>query len=298
MKKHYAVFGSPIAHSLSPIIHKIFADEFELELEYDKVHVAPKEFESKVREFFGQGGNGLNITLPHKSQAFQLARSCGPEAARSRTANTMSLKDGVLHADNTDGIGLVRDLRDNLCCDIAGKEILIMGAGGAVSGILPNLINAQPASIDIVNRSEKRINELHKLYFRHLSDKHVRSQFHIWKSHLWRSKNYDFVINAVSVAPVKRYALNIPKSRRQVSHLEIIYPDDLIGPHTIVYDLNYSLEPTDFVNWGVRNEAFLVQDGLGMLVEQAAESFYHWHKVRPQTKGLVQRLRNQLGGGS
>ena len=291
MKKHYAVFGSPIAHSLSPIIHKTFADEFELELEYDKVEVAPSELKSKVLGFFAQGGSGLNITLPHKSQAFRLAHSCGSEAGQSHTANTLSLKDGVLHADNTDGIGLVRDLRDNLCCDIGGKEILIIGAGGVVSGILPSLVRARPARIDIVNRSEKRINELHKLYFRYMTDEHVKAQFHIWKKHFWRSKTYDFVINAISVAHKRRTFL-VPKRKSNLP--EIIYPDEIIGEKTVVYDINYSLEPTEFVKWGRKNQAFSTQDGLGMLVEQAAESFYHWYKVRPQTKGLAQKIRNQL----
>ena len=291
MKKHYAVFGSPIAHSLSPIIHKSFADEFDIKLEYDKVEVEPKEFRSRVQGFFACGGSGLNITLPHKAQAFRLARSCGPEAAQSRTANTLSLKEGVLHADNTDGIGLLRDLRDNLCCDIAGKEILIMGAGGVVSGILPSLLKAQPAHIDIVNRSEKRINELHKFYTRHLASEATKLQVHLWKKYFWRSKTYDFIINAVSVAP-KRRLLQIPN--KQVNLLEVIYPDEIIGPNTIVYDLNYSLEPTEFVNWGLKNQAFSTQDGLGMLVEQAAESFYHWYQVRPQTKGMAEKLRTQL----
>ena len=295
MKKHYAVFGSPIAHSLSPIIHKTFADEFDLELEYEKQEVLPGEFKSRVQGFFAQGGSGLNITLPHKAQAFRLARSCGPEASQSRTANTLSLKDGVLHADNTDGIGLIRDLRDNLCCEIAGKEILIMGAGGVVSGILPSLIRARPTRIDIVNRSERRINELHKFYTRHLANDAVQAQFHLWKKYFWRSKTYDFVINAISVAP-KHRTLHITK--QQASLLEVIYPDEIIGPQTVVYDLNYSLESTAFVKWGARNNAFAAQDGLGMLVEQAAESFYHWYQVRPQTKGLVQKLRNQLGGGN
>ena len=291
MKKYYAVFGSPIAHSLSPIIHKTFADEFDMELEYDKVEVSPGELESKVREFFARGGSGLNITLPHKSQAFRLAHSCGSEAGQSRAANTLSFKDGVLHAENTDGIGLVRDLRDNLCCEIAGKEILIMGAGGVVSGILPSLIKAKPASIDIVNRSERRINELHKLYFRYLTDAHVQAQFHTWKKYFWRSKTYDFVINAISVAP-KRRAFIIPK--RQSTLPNVIYPDEIIGEKTVVYDINYSLEPTEFVKWGRKNHAVSTQDGLGMLVEQAAESFYHWYKVRPQTKGLAQKIRDQL----
>ena len=295
MKKHYAVFGSPIAHSLSPIIHKSFADEFEIKLEYDKVEVAPGELKSKVQGFFGRGGSGLNITLPHKTQAFRLADSCGPEAAQSHTANTLSLRSGVIHADNTDGIGLLRDLRDNLGCEIGGKEILIMGAGGVVSSVLPSLLRAQPKRIDIVNRSERRINELHKFYTQHLASEATKLQVHLWKKYFWRSRTYDLVINAVSLA-AKRRILNMPK--RIASLFEVIYPDEVIGPETVVYDLNYSLEATDFVTWGTRNKAFLAQDGLGMLVEQAAESFYYWHNIRPQTKGLVQKLRNRLGGGN
>ena len=282
MKQYYAVFGDPIEHSLSPIIHSTFAAEFAIDLTYAKVAVAPELLANRVKGFFARGGSGLNITLPHKVAAFDLARSCGLAAGLSRTANTLFMQNGVLHAENTDGIGLLRDLRDNLNCPIAGQDILILGAGGVVRGILPTLLESKPASIHVVNRSPKRLEELRRFCADRL-DSDGKMQFHLWRKYLWRCQSYGLILNAISVS----YA----QGKEQLA----VYPEEIIGERSVAYDINYALGATPFVEWAREHKAFSAHDGLGMLVEQAAESFYYWHKVRPQTKGVVKRLRSRLG---
>jgi shikimate dehydrogenase len=262
----FAVMGNPIAHSLSPLIHTRFAQQAGLELRYDKIEVAKECFESEVSSFFAQGGKGLNITLPFKQRAFAMAARCTPRCQQAKAANTLWMSGKKLHADNTDGIGLIRDLSNYQ--QIAGKRVLLLGAGGAARGIIAPLLAAQVAQLIVVNRSEERAEALQADF----------AQIECCRlSELQGS--YDLIINATS-ASLTEERLSLPQSV-----LEAI---------PFCYDLAYSKEgTTSFVQWAHERGLDAV-DGLGMLVEQAAEAFFIWHGLRPDTASVLSELRKEV----
>ena len=265
----YGVMGFPVSHSRSPVIHRLFALQTGQKLQYELLQVASDKLESAVRQFQSTGGKGLNITLPHKSDVLRLVDDMS-EAARSAGAiNTLSFDDDGIHGDNTDGVGLMRDLVNNLGVRVGGARILILGAGGATRGILTPLLDAKPTNITIANRTLARAADLADHFS--ASGPISACQF----EEVSTVDPYDLVINATS-AGVKG---ETPP-----------YPEAAIGEQTVCYDLSYGLTPTPFSEWAARQSAANSYMGWGMLVEQAAESFFIWRGVRPDTAVVLKQM--------
>ncbi len=269
----YAVFGSPVIHSRSPEIHRTFATQCEQDLIYTKQEVRPDEFELVCKEFFELGGNGLNITLPLKELAFRFADKLTARAQLAGAVNTLALvKDGSILGDNTDGAGLVWDITDNLSWSLTGKNILILGAGGAVRGVLGPLLDKKPASILIANRTaEKAVN--------------LAQQFATIGN-----------VQGTGYDNLPKYAFDIVINGTSMSLGGEIPPITTaqINKQTHAYDMAYASKPTPFLAW--LNDCGLVHlsDGLGMLVEQAAESFKLWRGVMPNTQPVIKQLRDEM----
>lgn len=268
----YAVFGSPIAHSRSPAIHKLFAEQTGQHLVYDKQLVEPEAFDAACRDFFAAGGKGLNITLPLKELAFGLADKQTERAQQAGAANTLKLEDdGSILADNTDGPGLVRDLRHNHGWTIRGKRVLMLGAGGAVRGVMGPLLKEAPQEVWIANRTVERAQTLAGLFSK-------KGNVRACGLDEIPAQAFDLIINGTSLslqgdAP--------PLSKAQLS------------ADTACYDMAYGSEPTAFLRWAEAQGLSRLADGLGMLVEQAAESFQLWRGVMPDTAPVIAALRSQ-----
>lgn len=272
----YAVVGYPVAHSKSPLIHGLFAEQTGQAITYERLEIAPEDFCSAVREFFDQGGKGLNITLPHKEAAWQLVDWRAPNADRAGAVNTLyRLDDGRLAGDNTDGVGMVRDIEHNHGGTLQGARILVLGAGGAVRGVLPRLIAAAPASLCIVNRTVARAEALAQL-FADQFDIQVMSYADLQA----QTTAFDWIINGSAGG-----------LRGELPPL----PDAIVAPATSCYDMVYAPGGTVFQRWALARGAGMALDGAGMLVEQAAESFWLWRGVRPQTAPVIKALRDALG---
>jgi shikimate dehydrogenase len=266
----YAVMGHPIAHSRSPQIHALFAAQTGQALRYDKIAVPPAEFADAVAGFFAGGGSGLNITLPHKETAFRLATRPSAHAARAGTVNTLWLAaDGILCGDNTDGVGLLRDLTRNLQLRLTGQRILLLGAGGAARGVLSTMLEQQPALITILNRTNARADAL-AADFAALGP--VRSGT---VAALAKEATYDLVINATAAS----LSNDIPE-----------FPHNAVNRDTFCYDMAYGPGGTVFTHWAHAQGAVGTAMGLGMLIEQAAEAFFIWRKVRPDTAPVLRAL--------
>jgi len=271
MTDNYAVIGNPIAHSKSPRIHAAFASQTQQDIHYDKQLVEQGKLAEAIAAFREQGGKGLNITVPFKNDAFALADSLTERAQLAGAVNTLVLKDdGTLHADNTDGIGMVRDLTINHSLRIKDAKILLLGAGGAVQGVLLPLLQQQPKEIIIANRTVAKAEILCEKFSAH--GKLSASSFEALSG-----KSFDGIINGTAAS-----------LQGEVPPL----PDNLLNKGAWCYDMMYSSEPTAFVRWGIENGAAKSIDGLGMLVEQAAESFTLWRGIRPETTQLIQSLRD------
>ena len=266
----YAVVGDPVAHSLSPRIHALFASQTGQAVEYTKQRVGADEFQNFVSTFFAEGGGGLNVTLPHKQAAFTLAERHSQRARLAQAVNTLWLaEEGHLQGDNTDGAGIVRDLANNNQVRLSGSRLLVLGAGGAARGALASLVESGPSSIGVLNRTLSRGLEL-KADFAGVYPITVRDYAMVEQAPA------DVIINATSMS----LSGEIP-------------PLDpaLLGSHCCCYDMMYGPEPTAFMNWAAEHGAGKVLDGLGMLVEQAAESFFLWRGVRPETAEVIAALR-------
>ncbi|MGQ9424835.1 shikimate dehydrogenase [Gilvimarinus sp. F26214L] len=267
----YAVFGSPIAHSRSPDIHRMFARQTGEDLIYTKQEVQPAGFEQACREFFELGGSGLNITLPLKENAFQFADRLTTRARLAGAVNTLKLEqDRTILGDNTDGCGLVRDLTVNQEWPLKDKRILILGAGGAVRGVLGPLLDQGPKEILVANRTAEKARQLAHLFEAHGP---VRS----CGLDAIPREGFDLIINGTSMSLGGEAP---PLTAAQ------------LGPETACYDMAYGAEPTAFLRWAGEHGVTRLADGLGMLVEQAAESFNLWRGVMPDTKPVIEALRN------
>ncbi|UVL61713.1 shikimate dehydrogenase [Pseudomonas sp. B21-032] len=271
----YVVFGNPIGHSKSPLIHRLFADQTGQQLEYSTLLAPLDDFSMCAQGFFKQG-LGANVTVPFKEEAYRLVDSLTPRAQRAGAVNTLSkLADGTLQGDNTDGAGLVRDLTVNAGVPLTGKRILLLGAGGAVRGVLEPLLAHNPASLVIANRTVEKAEQLAR-EFADLGPV-AASGFD------WLEEPVDLIINATSAS----LAGELPPISAS-----------LIEPgKTVCYDMMYGKEPTPFCRWAGEHKAAKVLDGLGMLAEQAAEAFYIWRGVRPDTAPVLDELRRQLARG-
>ncbi len=271
----FAVIGNPVAHSYSPRIHHQFAEQFGITLEYKKLLAEPGHFSEAVLDFCSTGGRGLNVTVPFKVDAWQFAQSLSDRARVAEAVNTLLFNsDGIAFGDNTDGAGLLQDIRHNLNFDLKGKRVLILGAGGAVRGILGPLIDASPAKMTIANRTVNRAVRMAE----QLTAGRKILGFRITGCGFdaLTGQIFDLVINGTSAS---------------LSHEMPSLPDALFAPDALAYDLVYASRPTPFMEWAVRNGAASVADGLGMLVEQAAESFSLWHGQSPKTQPVIDLLR-------
>lgn len=276
MTDRYAVFGNPVAHSLSPRIHTRFAEQTGEAIEYTTREVPRDGFAEAVEAFQEAGGRGINITVPFKEEAWQVADSHGPRAEACGAVNTLIFRsDGGRHGDNTDGEGLIRDLRDNQGITLRGRRLLVLGAGGAVRGILQMLAAEEPATLVVANRTVTRAEAL-----LHLCPAAMETAACSFEE-LARIPAFDVIINGTSAA----LANELPP-----------LPDGLLAPGGCAYDLMYGAQPTPFMNWAADRDAGRVSDGLGMLVEQAAESFRLWRGVAPPTAPVIQELRDVIAG--
>ena len=273
----YAVLGNPIAHSKSPTIHRLFAEQTAQDLAYEAILVDPEEtsFQSKVAQLVAQGYLGFNVTVPFKLDAFELADQLSERAQLAQAVNTLSVQDGQLFGDNTDGIGLINDIEHNAGFAIQGKRVLILGAGGAVQGILDPLLQKQPGLVHIANRTAKRAQVLSERF-----DTQVPLTSSDWANIPLNDSDYDLIINGTAASLEGKLLPIDPK---------------LIGKNSLVYDMMYGAEPTCFLNWAQQHQPQCqIRDGLGMLVGQAAEAFRIWRGVQPDTQPVISALKQQM----
>ena len=280
MTDRYAVIGYPIAHSKSPLIHAAFARQTGQDLEYTRILSAPDAFADTVRCFFGDGGQGLNVTVPFKEQAWRLVDAHSPRAATAGAVNTLIRLPGRgLRGDNTDGVGLVRDLTGNHGFDVAGRRVLLLGAGGAARGVLRPLLESGPAELVIANRTLDKAAALvaavadlesggAMVRACGLADLGVADRGPV---------GFDLIINATSTGLTGAVPSIAPS---------------VLAPGAWTYDMVYADTPTPFCRWGLAQGAARAIDGLGMLVEQAAESFFLWRGMRPETAAVIDLLRS------
>lgn len=269
----YGVFGYPVGHSLSPFIHGVFARDTGQQMSYRAYDVAPEEFTGRVQRFFAEGGRGLNITLPHKIAAVEVAQELTARAAHAASVNTLAWQGDCVLGDNTDGVGLVHDLCDNLGLIITQRRLLVLGAGGATRGVLAPLLGLEPAIVMIANRTPERAEALAAAF----ADLGVTQG--VGFAYVGDTP-FDLIINATSAS----LSGDIPP-----------IPAGAIGPQTVCYDLAYGRSAMAFVHWARHAGCANAVQGLGMLVEQAAESFRLWRGVRPQTANVIAALRERIG---
>ena len=287
ISNHFAVIGNPVAHSKSPQIHQLFALQFGIVLQYDRIQVDIGGFDQAVSHFAAHGGAGLNVTVPFKVDAWQLCSNPGNHlSARAQCAqavNTLrfdrdpagsgqTVTGPSVIGDNTDGFGMIRDIENNLDFSIAGKRVLVLGAGGAVRGILGPLADCKPASITISNRTAQKA--------RALAEKFGAEKFVCGIT----GCGYDRVNEPAFDLIINGTAASMDGQLPGIS-------SHCLSADSVVYDMMYAAQPTLFMNWALAHGATKVSDGLGMLVEQAAESFYLWHDRRPDTTPVIDVLR-------
>jgi shikimate dehydrogenase len=268
----FAVIGQPVAHSLSPLIHKAFARQWLVDLDYRKIALSETELPEFLVQFANSGGVGLNVTLPYKQAVLPLCHTLSATAQRAQAVNTLSVVDGRWHGDNTDGLGLVADLTRRHGLDLRGRRTLLLGAGGAAWGVAPALLDAGIGELMVCNRSPERADQL---VDRLAEPDRVHSRY--WQD-LPELPHFDLIINATSAG-------------RGQSALKL--PFTLAGSGTCAVDLSYGRAAIDFLAWAKAAECQTAFDGLGMLLEQAAESFYRWQGVRPETDAIYAELRAQ-----
>ena len=273
MVDQYRVYGNPIAQSKSPAIHQQFAEQTDEALNYEKQLVAETAFSETAEQFFAEGGCGLNITVPFKLDAFEFAHQLTERAQTAGAVNTLKrLDDGTILGDNTDGQGLVSDITDHLGWSLADKNVLILGAGGAVRGVLQPLLAQSPARVVIANRTVAKALSLVKEFRRF-----GKVQACGFKD--LDGQQFDVIINGTSAS----LAGDLPP-----------LPENLLAQHACCYDMMYGAEPTVFMQWAEQQGANNIADGLGMLVGQAAESFHLWRNKKPDVASVIESLRKQL----
>lgn len=268
MTDRYAVIGQPIAHSRSPVIHAQFAKATAQDLRYEAIAIAPESLTAELARLHGEGVRGLNVTLPHKQAVAKLCESVSERAQRAGAVNTLTRTDSGWVGDNTDGEGFMTDLA-RLGLHVTGRRVLVLGAGGATRGILAPLLAAKPALLVVSNRNPWKPEELAELF---------KPQGQITpRTHLaLKGDRYDLVINATSAG----HSGGIP-----------MLPGQLLAPGGECYDLSYCDAHAPFARWAASQGAARCEDGLGMLIEQAASSFAIWRGVRPQTASAMSHVR-------
>ena len=272
MTDRYCVFGNPIAHSKSPAIHTLFASSSDQHLTYEALLAPLDAFANTVRDFVAAGGRGANVTVPFKEEAFRLCDRLSQRAERAGAVNTLVFESNEIFGDNTDGAGLVRDITQNLDFSLSGKRILLLGAGGAARGVILPLLAADPASLFIANRSAEKAEVLAALF----AGSVTVDGGNVAKI---AGKSFDLVINATSAS---------------LSGEILPLPAGVFAAGSLAYDMMYGKGDTVFMAQARQLGAAQCADGLGMLVEQAAEAFALWRGVRPETQPVLASLRAQL----
>ena len=262
----YALFGHPVAHSRSPQIHALFARQSGQTLSYEAIDVPPERFLARAGEFFDGGGRGCNVTFPHKQAALQLAGTLTPRARLAGSINTLALREsGGLLGDNTDGVGLVRDLTGRMGLGLRGRRILLLGAGGAARGAIAPLLELHPAELVLANRSAPRLEQLLAEF------RPVAASLGV-ELGVAGDGACDLIVNATSAS----HSGELPPM-----------PARAVQAGTICYDMFYGREGTAFTRWALAAGAARAEMGLGMLVEQAAEAFHLWRGVLPDTAPVL-----------
>ncbi len=264
----YGVMGYPISHSRSPVIHKLFAIQTRQSLQYELLNVAPDKLEQAVRQFQRTGGKGLNVTVPHKRAVAKLCDQLSERATSAGAVNTLVFQDNEIFGDNTDGIGLLRDLAVNLGVDVTETSVLILGAGGATRGIVGPLLEMQPRTLVIANRTVEKAERIVDRFAQ-------QGPVSACAFDDVPGESFDLIINATSAG---------------VRGETPPYPGAAVGPNTFCYDLSYGAKPTPFCQWARGMSAARAVMGWGMLVEQAAESFHLWRGVRPNTLPVLKQI--------
>ncbi len=267
MSDQYAVIGNPVAHSKSPLIHAAFARQTGQDLVYERLLAPNDAFVATANVFRARGGRGLNVTLPFKGEAFHYATVLSERARSAQAVNTLKFDGDMIFADNTDGAGLVNDLVRNLGCVIAGRRILLMGAGGAARGVIEPLLQQQPAQLVLANRTPEKAQLLAQSF---------RGALEAVSYAALTGRQFDLVVNATSAS----LAGELPQ-----------LPPGVFARGALAYDMMYGRGETPFLSFARGEGAARLADGLGMLVEQAAESFFVWRGLRPDSAPVLQRLR-------
>ena len=265
-----AVIGNPVAHSRSPDIHGAFALQAGLDVRYVKILAPLEGFAETVTSFVRDGGYGFNVTVPFKHDAFTMCDEVSDIARQSKTVNTVTvMEDARLRGDNTDGFGLIRDIEHNQGWKIGGKRILLLGAGGAISGVLPDLIQVRPASIHIFNRTHEKAERLQALHGGVVQAKRYEEL----------EAAYDIIVSGTSAG---------------LSGEQVALPPSVIGGRSRCYDMIYGADATPFNRWAMEQGCTECSDGLGMLIEQASAAFDIWFKFKPDTRPVIRALRAAL----
>lgn len=273
MTDKYAVLGNPIAHSKSPLIHAAFAKQTGEDIRYEATLAPLDGLRQTLQHLIDEGYQGANVTVPFKFEAYDACHQHTERAFVAGAVNTLTFNGGHIAGDNTDGAGLVRDITHNLGHALQGARVLLLGAGGAAQGVLQPLVKAAPANITVTNRN---VEKAHVMVQRLAIEQPICPISVLEFTAL--NQPFDIIINATS-AGLTDSALPIP--------------DAVFGNHTLAYDMMYGRE-TPFMAQARVNHA-QVADGLGMLVEQAAEAFASWRGVRPDTQPVLQQLRRTIG---
>ena len=272
LKKHFAVIGNPIHHSLSPQIHRAFAKEAGLDIDYEAVLSPIDEFKNTIHKLIAKKLSGANVTLPFKKEAYQLATKHSNHAKIAQAVNTLAFKEDEIIGHNTDGIGLVRDLEENLRMNLKNKKILLIGAGGAAEGVIYSILEKNPSELTLTNRTIEKSNVI-----QNKMDVHAKS--------------FDVNLNVIEIAkcPLQYFDLIINATSTSLNNADLDLNHKVFHEGSLAYDMMYGKE-TSFIR-EAQSQGSKTSDGLGMLVEQAAEAFFIWHHIKPKTKSVIESLR-------
>ena len=272
LKKHFAVIGNPIHHSLSPQIHAAFAKENGLDIDYESVLSPLDQFKNTMHQLIQQKFTGANVTLPFKKEAYQLATTHSGHARIAEAVNTLEFKEDEIIGHNTDGIGLVRDLEQNLDTHLKNKKILLIGAGGAAEGVIYSMLEKKPSELTLTNRTIEKSNVI-----QNKMDVHAKSF------------NVNLNVTEITKCPHQYFDVIINATSASLINAELHMDPKVFHVGSLAYDMMYGKE-TSYIR-EARSQRSKTSDGLGMLVEQAAEAFFIWHHIKPQTKSVIASLR-------
>ena len=273
LKKHFAVIGNPIHHSLSPQIHAAFAKENGLDIDYESVLSPLDQFKNTMHQLIQQKFTGANVTLPFKKEAYQLATTHSGHARIAEAVNTLEFKEDEIIGHNTDGIGLVRDLEQNLDTHLKNKKILLIGAGGAAEGVIYSMLEKKPSELTLTNRTIEKSNVI-----QNKMDVHAKSF------------NVNLNVTEITKCPHQYFDVIINATSASLINAELHMDPKVFHEGCLAYDMMYGKE-TSFIEQA-KSQGSKTSDGLGMLVEQAAEAFFIWHHIKPHTKSVIESLRS------